>query len=228
MKTKTTLLKFIADVCFKSTWGFILLGASFLCFITFTYYLADYNEKGFVFFRTNIGFLLQKQDGVRSTMWMTAFYFHVTSCILCLIIGPFQFIGYIRHHYSKQHRLAGKIYIFSILVAGAPSGLYMAVFANGGLWAQLGFGVLSFLWIGTTYLAYHHVRNRNFKAHMAWTSRSYALTFSAVTLRMWTPILSVYFPEISHDTITASTAWLNWIPNLLIVEMIIRFAPKRL
>lgn len=222
------LAKNISNVFFRIAWVLVFLGAYYLCWVTFTLYVMGYAEKeGFVFFRTNVGFLLAKPDGVVSPIWMTAFYFHVTSCIICLILGPFQFIPYLRKTYSKQHRLAGKWYIGSILFAGAPSGLYMAVFANGGLPAQLGFIVLSFLWVITTYLAYFYVKKRNFKAHMAWTARSYALTFSAVTLRLWTPILSLY-TDIPHDVIIASTAWLNWIPNLLLVEFLIWYLPKKL
>lgn len=221
------LTKFFTHLFFRGSWALLLWGAIFLCFITFTYYLIDYQAGKFLFFRTDVGFLLAKLDGVRSPVWMTAFYFHVTSCILCLFLGVLQFVPYIRRKYTHLHRLGGKIYIFSILGAGAPSGLYMAVFANGGLPAQLGFTVLSFLWIIFTYLAYYYVRKQDFKAHMAWTVRSYALTFSAVTLRLWTPILSVY-TDIPHDIIIASTAWLNWIPNLIIAELLIRFAPNKL
>ncbi len=218
----------IDKILLRLSWGWVLLGACFLCFVTFTLYLVGYTEQeGFVFLRTNVGFLLAKPDGVVSPIWMTAFYFHVVSCIVCLLLGPFQFIAYLRKNYPTWHRGAGKVYIASILFAGAPSGLYMAVFANGGLPAQLGFVVLSVLWIMTTYLAYHTIRTRDFKAHMAWTARSYALTFSAVTLRLWTPILSIY-TNIPHEVIIASTAWLNWIPNLLITEILIRYFAKRL
>ena len=222
------MLSTISYSFFRVSWALLLLGAYYLCWVTFTLYVVGYTEKdGFVFFRTNVGFLLAKPDGVASTIWMTVFYFHVTSCIICLILGPFQFIAYFRKKYSETHRLAGKLYIGSILLAGAPSGFYMSIFANGGLPTQLGFIVLSFLWTISTYLAYQAIRERNFKAHMAWTARSYALTFSAVTLRVWTPILSHFF-FIDHDTVTATAAWLNWIPNLIITELIIRYAAKKL
>lgn len=221
------LAKFLSDMFFRGTWVLFLLGASFLCYITFTYYLVNYEEGIVSFFRKDIGFLLAKKSFVGNIVWMTAFYFHVTSCILCLLVGPFQFVGYIRLNYTNLHRLLGKIYIFSILAAGVPSGFYMAIFANGGFAAQTGFVVLSVLWAATTYLAYHAIRKRDFKAHMGWAARSYALTFSAVTLRLWTPLLSV-FTDMPHDTITGAVAWLNWIPNLLFTELLIRYFPRKL
>ncbi|TAE18020.1 MAG: DUF2306 domain-containing protein [Bacteroidetes bacterium] len=219
--------KFLSNVAFRGAWLVCLYGAFFLCFITFVWYIAGYTERGWAFFRTNVGFLLAKQDFVKDWVWMTAFYFHITSCILCLLVGPFQFVGYLRRKYKALHHFAGKLYIFSVLGAGVPSGFYMALFANGGLPAQAGFVVLSVLWLVSTYLAYYYVRQGNFKAHMAWTARSYALTFSAVTLRFWTPVLSLY-TDMPHDLIIALTAWINWIPNLIITELIIRYAPKRL
>lgn len=222
------LSKNFSDIFFRISWAWLLLGAYYLCWVTFTLYVVGYTEKeGFVFFRTHVGFLLEKPDGVASPIWMTVFYFHVTSCIICLILGPFQFIAYLRKTYPKWHRWAGKAYIGSILLAGAPSGFYMAIFANGGLPTQLGFIVLSFLWTLSTYLAYQAVRERDFKAHMAWTARSYALTFSAVTLRVWIPILS-HFMLIDPYVVTATAAWLNWIPNLLLTEFLIRYLPKKL
>ena len=50
-------------------------------------------------------------------------------------------------------------------------------------------------------------------------TRSYALTFAAVTLRLWLPELAAIFPfEAAYQTVS----WLAWVPNLLIVEWRIR------
>ncbi len=179
-------------------------------------------------FRTDINFLLVKQNLVKDIVWMTAFYCHITSSILCLVTGPFQFVSYFRKkNYIKWHRNAGKVYIFSILLMAAPSGAYMAVFANGGIGAKLGFIVLSFLWFMSTYTALYAIRQKNIAQHRAWMVRSYALTFSAVTLRLWVPILSTVFGVEPEFTVVI-TAWINWIPNLLVGELLIKFFTKNL
>ncbi len=47
--------------------------------------------------------------------------------------------------------------------------------------------------------------------------RSFALTFSAITLRFWKVILVYLFQPAPMD-VYQIIAWLGWIPNLLIVE----------
>ncbi len=49
--------------------------------------------------------------------------------------------------------------------------------------------------------------------------RNYAVTFSAVTLRLWLLLLIVFNSEVEAAYVTV--AWLSWVPNLLIAELII-------
>jgi hypothetical protein len=49
--------------------------------------------------------------------------------------------------------------------------------------------------------------------------RSYALTFSGVTLRIWLPLLMIPF---EFETAYPMVAWLAWVPNLLVAEWAIR------
>jgi hypothetical protein len=51
--------------------------------------------------------------------------------------------------------------------------------------------------------------------------RSYALTFSAITLRTWKLILSNIF-SIDLAELYVIDAWLGFVPNLLLAEIIIR------
>lgn len=199
------------------TFGWAIL--AFLCFFlgikTFEYFS----------FRTDVNFLLAKQYLVSDVAWMTAFYIHISSAILVILIGPLQFLPFIRRRYTAQHRFMGKVYVSCILFLAAPSGLYMSFFANGGIWASIGFGVLSVLWFVATYRAFYHIRRREVEEHRNWMLRSYALTLSAVMLRVYVPVLSMGFGVDHHFTVVI-TSWINWIPNLIIVELFfIRRAP---
>ncbi|NJL13851.1 MAG: DUF2306 domain-containing protein [Microscillaceae bacterium] len=199
-------------------WLFLTLLSLLLVYVTLPYFS----------FRTDINFLLAKRAFIQDRAWMAAFYIHVSSSIVCLITGPWQFVPALRRgKWRKWHRIAGQAYVLSILLFAAPSGFYMALFANGGWGAQLGFGILSVLWIFTTYQAYACIVRGNVAAHRTWMVRSYALTFSAVTLRLWVPVLSLYF-EVDHQTTVVATAWLNWIPNLLAGELLRIFYTKSL
>jgi uncharacterized membrane protein len=196
-------------------WGLLAFTSVYLGVITFRYFSL----------RTDIGFLNAKQAFVHNTAWMTAFYIHISASICVVLAGPFQFLKRLRQKNIQLHRLLGKIYITAILLLAAPSGFYMALFANGGLGAQLGFSVLCVLWFSFTLLAYLRVRAGNITAHRQWMLRSYALSFSAVTLRLYTPILSLGF-DLDDATVMAISAWINWVPNLLVAEIIIKRTVK--
>ena len=119
-------------------------------------------------------------------------------------------------------RSIGKIYVASILVIGAPTGLYMAFFANGGAYASFGFIIMSILWFYTTWMGLITIIKKQILQHQQWMIRSYAVTFSAVTLRLWVPFLSIAC-NWEHEEVVVITAWISWLFNLIAAELIIYF-----
>jgi len=216
------LLQFMKTYSFSTWtlrlgWLFILISASFLFFLTALYFS----------FRSDMNFLLAKPDLVNDAIWRTVFYIHVGGSMPPILLGALQFVPSLRKNYPKLHRKFGEVYVFSILILAAPSGFYMAFFANGGFWAGTGFIILAVLWIISTYKAYTTALQKDYQTHRIWMVRSYALTFSAVTLRIWVPILSLFSP-IEGTLIIILTAWLNWIPNLVIGEILLVFFPTKM
>lgn len=197
----------------RSAWLLMLAFCLFLGGFTFIYFN----------FRHDVFFLKEKGLLVFDPVWRTMFYIHITASTVAVVTGPFQFIPSLRRRYLKTHRRLGRAYAISILFLGGPTGLYMAFFANGGFWACLGFFILSILWIGSTGLAMMYAIRRDIRQHREWMIRSFAFTFSAVTLRTWVPALSAGL-GVDPDLTVILTAWINWIPNLLIAEIIIRKA----
>ncbi|HEU0126123.1 MAG TPA: DUF2306 domain-containing protein, partial [Flavobacterium sp.] len=57
----------------------------------------------------------------------------------------------------------------------------------------------------------------NITQHKAFMMRSFALTFSAITLRLWKIILVNLFHPAPMD-VYQIIAWLGWLPNLIIIE----------
>jgi hypothetical protein len=163
-----------------------------------------------------------KQDIVFDTIWRPAFYLHVISGMLVILIGPFQFLKKLRTRHLSLHRKIGKIYVFGILFIGAPTGLIMAFYAEGGVWSTISFIAMSALWFYTTLMAIITIAKKDIVAHQKWMYRSYALSFAAVTLRLLVPLMS-YYTELGYDSIVISTAWLSWIINLFFVELLILY-----
>jgi hypothetical protein len=172
-------------------------------------------------FRTNVSFLRTKQGIIHIRPWRWAFYAHVITSTFVLFLGIFQFLPGVMRKYPGWHRLAGKIYIILVLGVSGPGGLIMGFYANGGWPARISFILLSLLWIGCTGFAFMLVRKKEFKRHSDFMLRSYALTLSAITLRLYAfflPSVIMLKPFTAYILI----AWLSWIPNLLIAEVLIR------
>jgi uncharacterized membrane protein len=156
--------------------------------------------------------------GKRFAEYITPLLFHAGGGIVALSLGPWGFWGAFRSKRLRLHRWMGRIYLLSVLVGGV-AGFYLAVTAFGGLPTRIGFSMLAALWLTTGAMAYRHIRQGNVQMHREWMIRNYALTFSAVMLRLWLPLfmtLGYGFPE-AYMTV----AWLCWFPNLLVAELII-------
>lgn len=146
------------------------------------------------------------------------FLVHVLGGTVALFLGPWQFWTKLRDRALSLHRWLGRVYLSAIIVGGI-GGLYMAPIAFGGLPAQIGFSGLAILWLATGVLAYRRVRQGDYEAHREWMIRNYALTFAAVTLRLWLPLLTLL--GLSFVAAYTAVAWLSWVPNLIAVELYI-------
>jgi len=176
-----------------------------------------------------VGFLQFKQTYVHRPVWRTAFYIHVFSSVLTLFAGATQFSGYILTHHRKLHRVAGRIYAWDILFINFPSGMILAIYANGAWHTSMAFIILDCLWFIFTLKAVLDARKGRISSHRNFMIRSYALTCSAITLRAWKMVLSNSF-DIDPMTLYMMDAWLGFVPNLLLAECIIalKYRPRRL
>jgi uncharacterized membrane protein len=146
----------------------------------------------------------------------------VFSSILIITSGLFQFSKTILNKYTRIHRISGTVYLFATLLISGPAALIMSFYANGGYPAQASFVILSILWLGSTFLAYYFVRKKNYEAHGKWMVRSYALTLSAVSLRLYSYLFNVFYLTMNPVDLYILLSWMSWIPNLLIAEILIK------
>lgn len=171
-------------------------------------------------FKPDVDFLLTKQKIIHLRHWRYAFYTHILFSILTLASGLTQFSGHILKKHKKLHRAMGYVYVLDVLCLAGPSGLVMGFYANGDALAKTSFVLLSVLWIGFTAIALYKAWQKQFEAHRHWMIRSFALTLSAITLRL----LALVLPKVVHleaHTEYALIAWLSWAVNLLAAELII-------
>jgi hypothetical protein len=176
----------------------------------------------YVTFKKNVDFLLTKLNVYHISYWRMGFYIHIFSSLFTLTAGFTQFSGYIIRNYPKVHRFAGNVYIVVLLFISGPGAWAMAFHANGGLPARASFVLLTFLWYVFTLISVYYIRKKNWTEHGHFMLRSYALTFSAVTLRFYAYMIDVMHLDIRPVEAYITLAWLSWVPNLLIAETLIR------
>jgi hypothetical protein len=170
--------------------------------------------------------------GVEATMGVVAyhaqlrpiaFFAHVTFAPVALALVPFQLWQGLRQDRPAIHRLLGRIYGIAILISGV-GGVWLAATTQAGPVAALGFGTLAVLWLGTTGWGISLAMRGDRVAHRRWMIRSIALTLAAVTLRLQIPASMML--DIPFDTAYPAIAWLCWVPNLIVAEVIVRW-PRR-
>ena len=149
---------------------------------------------------------------------------HIVASGLALLIGPFQFARALRRRQPRVHRWLGRTYVVACLVGGVSGGL-IAMFSSSGPVAGAGFLGLAISWLAATTLGYRAIRTGDVARHRRWMTRSFALTYAAVMLRIYLPIAMVVGLEFSQAY--PVIAWLCWLPNLVVAQLLIARSEAR-
>lgn len=180
-----------------------------------------FNALSYINFDSSYGFLRLKQQAIATGWYLPFYYSHVLIGGLILVTGLFQLHPASQTRFRKTHRALGYFYVMGILFFAAPGGLVMSLFIGRGPLVLASFFVQSVLWFYCTAMAFDRIRKRDIVAHRHWMWRSYALTFAAITLRVYIFFVSWSY-DLSQPQAYATLAWLSWVPNLLVAEWLIR------
>jgi len=177
------------------------------------------NSLTYINFDPSYSFLRLKQQAVASGWYLPAYYSHVLVSGLVLVAGFFQLFPASTRRFLRVHRALGYFYVMGILFFCAPGALGMSLFVNRGPWVLVSFLLQSALWFYFTAMAFDRIRKHDIAGHKLWMWRSYGLTFAAVTLRFYI-FLTGRGVDLTTPQAYAVLAWLSWIPNLLLVEIL--------
>jgi uncharacterized membrane protein len=119
---------------------------------------------------------------------------HAVGASLALLLGPFQFLDGWRKRSPKAHRFLGYLYLGPGVAIGGGAGLLLL----------------------TAWLALVAAKGRRYADHRRWMVRNYALTFAAVTLRIYLPLAMA--AGLRFEEVYPTIAWFCWVPNLIAVE----------
>lgn len=193
-------------------YGLLLFFAWLMLLITWQYVPA----------RPDVAFLRVKQEVAGRWYYQLAFFTHVYSSIFVLLAGMLQCSPVLRRRSPLVHRWSGRVYAGLILGLAGPSGLVMGYYGNGGWIAQTAFCLLALCWLWFTFMGWREAVRGHIGAHRRWMYRSYALTLSAISLRLWKWALVLLFAPKPME-VYRLVAWLGWVGNLLVAEGIIYY-----
>jgi uncharacterized membrane protein len=145
---------------------------------------------------------------------------HAGFASTALLLGAVQFSPVPRHRSPSFHRVVGRMYVVACLV-GALSGFVLALGTSAGPIASIGFGLLSTAWTTVNLLGWQRARTGQYASHRRWMIRSWALTLSAVTLRLLVPIAEI--ADLPSDPAYQAISFLCWVPNLVVAELILHY-----
>lgn len=157
-----------------------------------------------------------------------ALYVHIVTASLALVLGPLQLVAALRRRRPGLHRVVGRVYLGAVGI-GSVSGVAILPVNSAGLVGVFGFGALAVLWFVTGARALRAIRGGDVAGHQAWMLRNYALTFAAVTLRLWLGLLLGAQLALGADEAAAfanayaAVPFLCWLPNLVVAERLVRY-----
>ncbi|GHO72201.1 hypothetical protein KSC_110930 [Ktedonobacter sp. SOSP1-52] len=161
------------------------------------------------------------------TWHFTILVIHAVTGGVALLLGPWQFLPRLRARHPMLHRRCGLVYIVCVVI-GSLAALYSAIVSVDGFVAQVGFVFLAVLWFYSVAQAYLAIRRGQVQLHRIWMARNYALTFAAVTLRIWLGlgIVVLVLTHNMHGAVTSSVvyvsaAWVSWVSTLVFTEWFI-------
>lgn len=181
--------------------------------------LLIYNTLPYFTFSKTFSFIEERKFLFESSVYNASFYIHIAAGAICIGTALIQFSRYILKKSTLLHRISGKIYVLIVLVAGAPTGLYMAFFAKGSFWERSLFLFMASWWFISTFYGFTTIKKKNILAHKIWMIRSYAMAMTAVTFRVYH--IAFFLLDWGHLENYEISLWISVIGNMLFAEWVI-------
>lgn len=147
---------------------------------------------------------------------------HAACGAVALLLGPWQFLPASYRRRPALHRSLGWTFLAAALGTGV-AGLSMSFYAYAGGWARAGFAGMAIATILCPLVGLRAIRRHDEVRHRAWMLRAFAMVFAAVTFRLWIPILVAALGDFERAY--PWVAWAAWVPNLLWVQLWLRWFP---
>jgi uncharacterized membrane protein len=174
----------------------------------FHYYL-NYNPAGFAQYWSRRAILLV----------------HITSGMVALLIGPFQFSRRLRQRNIQLHRMLGRTYLIAVL-CGSLAAIGLAITTTFGVIWGFSLFCLALAWITCGGMAFYAIKQRQIAVHQEWMVRTYIVTFGFVTFRLlndYGPTSRLGAPGQRQDVYI----WASWVIPVMAAEVIMQLRRMR-
>jgi len=161
-------------------------------------------------------FLIGRRDSFVG-VYRAAFYAHIISGPIAVVLGAFMMLSGGRPRYRHIHRPAGRVLMLIVLAIVVPSGLVMSRQAFAGPIAAYGFASLAIGTAACAITALYYARARNFRSHQRWATRCFLLLASPLLLRVIAGAAIV--TQLESEWFYRLNAWLSWLMPLAIYEI---------
>jgi uncharacterized membrane protein len=168
---------------------------------------------------------LQGREATFAGAYRAAFYAHILSAPVVLVLGLVLMSGYSLRR-RRLHRVLGRVYVGVLLGVMLPSAAVMGRHAFGGRPAGVSFLLLTGATAACAVLGVAHARAGRYDRHRVWMTRCYLLVCSAVALRLISGaagLVGVADPERAYT----AAAWASWLVPLAAYEVVRRAAGQR-
>jgi uncharacterized membrane protein len=154
---------------------------------------------------------------------------HVLFGSVALLTAVLQIWPWFRRRHPVAHRRTGRVYVFGGVLPAGIAALTIGSLSPFGPATRASNVLLAVVWLYVTWKGWRAARNRRFGEHRRWMIRSFALTASIITNRIWGAIFVIGLQPQLETTFhgdegllawvtSAATAWLGWTIPLLAAE----------
>ncbi|HVN93271.1 MAG TPA: DUF2306 domain-containing protein [Terracidiphilus sp.] len=186
----------------------LAVGVAFVAKYVFHYYL-NYNPAGFAQYWSRRAMLLV----------------HITSGMVALLIGPFQFSRRLRQRNIQLHRVLGRTYLVAVLL-GSLAGMGLAVTTTFGVIWGFSLFCLASAWITCGAMAFYAIWQRQVDVHREWMVRTYIVTFAFVSFRLLNDYGAT--SRLGNPGERADVyIWASWVVPMMVASVIMQLRRMR-
>ncbi len=154
----------------------------------------------------------------------TVLYIHMIGSALALLLCPIQLSRKIRSKNPALHRNVGRLTI-AAMITGGGAGAVLAPVSIAGPLGTAGFGTLAILSVTFPLLGLRAIKRKDVATHRRWMTRAFAMFYAGVTLRLGLITLIVALDDFG--TAYAIMTFGSWVPNLIVVEWLLRRSARQ-